>query len=87
MKFIGGDANQIWRRFQKEDKPMQLARNKLFKDQKIQFREGDLVKIVDPQVFTDKLHLGKILKLHYSENNIARSVENKTKWESVNDPF
>ena len=64
---------------------MHLAINKWFKDQITQFQEGDLVKIVDHQVITDKFHLGWNLKLHFSEGNIARSAELKQNWESKND--
>ena len=34
---------------------------------------------VDPQIFTDKFHIGKTLKIHNSKNKIAQSAENKTK--------
>ena len=56
-----------------------LVRTKLFKESKDELNERDLVWIVDPQKFADKLHLGRIVKLNYSEDGISRSAEVKTK--------
>ena len=39
---------------------------------------------IEPQVFTDKSHLVRIVRLHYSEDKRARSREIK-KGESIND--
>ena len=51
----------------------------MLRESKDELNERDLVWIVDPQKFADKLHLGQIVKLNYSEDGISRSAEVKTK--------
>ena len=49
---------------------MHLKRTTCFKESNNELHEGDLVWIVDPQIFTGKFHLGRTVKLIYSEINL-----------------
>ena len=79
LKAAQSNANRIWHIFQKEYIPMHLARTEWFKKSKNEPNEGDLVWIVEQQIFTDKFHLRRTEKLNYSDDGIGRSAEVKTK--------
>ena len=64
LKAAQANANQKWYRFQKENIPIPLARTKWFKESKNELNEGDVAWIVDPQILTDKFHIGRIVKLN-----------------------